>query len=276
MNTTTAETLYIFTSLGNCYPVNVGKLAECKPRDRGQLLAGVLAGLEDDEQALYMLTADSTKLKTLPDFLFVTRNGMIKRTAAADYDVRSRKYPALSLKKDDSLLDVRPDDGDRDVLLITRGGMSIRFPLSGVPVQGRTASGVRAMTVDADDEVCCFRQIAKGDEVVLFSERGWAKRIPQLDFETQNRSGKGVRCFYFNKNGSNGRAIAGVSLLPEKANCTLLVSQLRSPVTKLNKNEILLQNRSGKGMPYIMAILDDVVTAVTAIIIPQDTPPEGV
>ena len=270
MNTTTAETLYIFTSLGNCYPVNVGKLAECKPRDRGQLLAGVLAGLEDGEQALYMLTADSAKLKALPDFLFVTRNGMIKRTAAADYDVRSRKYPALSLKKDDSLLDVRPDDGDRDVLLITRGGMSIRFPLSGVPVQGRTASGVRAMTVDADDEVCCFRQIAEGDEVVLFSERGWAKRIPQLDFETQNRSGKGVRCFYFNKNGSNGRAIAGVSLLPEKASCTLLVSQLRSPVTKLNKNEILLQNRSGKGMPYIMAILDDVVTAVTAIIIPEE------
>jgi len=276
MNTTTAETLYIFTSLGNCYPVNVGKLSECKPRDRGQLLAGVLAGLEDGEQALYMLTADSAKLKTLPDFLFVTRRGMIKRTAAADYDVRSRKYPALSLKKDDSLLDVRPDDSDRDVLLITRGGMSIRFPLSGVPVQGRIASGVRAMTVDADDEICCFRQIAEGDEVILFSERGWAKRIPQLDFESQNRSGKGVRCFYFNKNGSNGRAIAGVSLVPENAECTLLVSQQRSPVTKLNKNEILLQNRSGKGMPYIMAILDDVVTAVASVIIPKDTPPEGV
>ena len=275
MNTTTAETLYIFTSLGNCYPVNVGKLAECKPRDRGQLLAGVLAGLEDGEQALYMMTADSEKLKSMPDFLFVTRRGMIKRTAAADYDVRSRKYPALSMKKEDSLLDVHPADPEKDVLLITRGGMSIRFPLSGVPVQGRIAAGVRAMAVESGDEICCFRQLAEGDEVILFSERGWAKRIPQLDFEPQNRSGKGVRCFYFNKNGSNGRMIAGACVLPENAPCTLLVSQLRSPVTKLSKTEILLQNRSGRGMPYIMAILDDVVTSLTPVLIPPEPSPEG-
>lgn len=277
MNTTTAETLYIFTNLGNCYPVNVGKLAECKPRDRGQLLAGVLAGLEDDEQALHMMTADSGKLKSMPDFLFVTKHGMIKRTAAADYDVRSRKYPALSLKKEDSLLDVRPADIDKDVLLITRGGMSIRFPLSGVPVQGRIAAGVRAMSVETGDEVCCFRQIAEGDEIILFSERGWAKRIPQLDFEPQNRSGKGVRCFAFNKNGSNGRMIAGACVLPESTPCTLLVSQLRSPVTKLSKTEILLQNRSGRGMPYIMAILDDVVTSLTPVVIPEQaaSPADG-
>ncbi len=265
METTTAETLYIFTDLGNCYPVGVGKLAECKPRDRGQLLAGVLAGLEDGEQALYMLTADAEKLKAMPDFLFVTRRGMIKRSAAADYDVRSRKYPALSLKKGDALLDLFPASGEADLLLITRGGMSIRFPLAGVPVQGRTASGVRAMSLEEGDEVFCFRQLAENDEVILFSERGWAKRIPQLEFEPQNRSGKGVRCFYFNKNGSNGRQIAGVALLRKDAPCTLLISQLRSPVTKLSSNEILMQNRSGKGMPYIMAILDDVVTGLQAL-----------
>ena len=277
MPSTTAETLYIFTSLGNCYPVSVGKLTECKPKDRGQLLAGVLAGLEDGEQALWMLTADSEKLKTMPDFIFVTRRGMIKRTAAADYDIRSRKYPALSLKKDDSLLDVRPAVPENDVLLITRGGMSIRFPLSGVPVQGRIASGVRAMAVEPGDEVCFFRHLAEGDEVVLFSERGWAKRIPQLDFESQNRSGKGVRCFYFNKNGSNGRIIAGACVLPESIPCTLIVSQLRSPVTRLSKNEILLQNRSGKGMPYIMAILDDIVTSVIPLSAPQEpvSDPQG-
>ena len=270
---TTAETLYIFTDLGNCYPVSVGKLAECKPRDRGQLLAGVLAGLEDAEQALWMFTADSAKLKAMPDFLFITKHGMIKRSAAEDYDVRSRKYPALSLKKDDVLLDVRPASSQQDLLLITRGGMSIRFPLSGVPVQGRTASGVRAMSLDSGDEVCCFRQLTEGDEVILFSERGWAKRIPQVDFESQNRSGKGVRCFYFNKNGSNGRVIAGVCIIPENVLCRLVVSQLRSPATQLNRNEILLQNRSGKGMPYIMAILDDVVTGVIPVILPPDPVP---
>ena len=71
LNTTTAETLYIFTDLGNCYPVNVGKLQECKPRDRGQLLSGVLAGLEENEQALLMVACDPAKLKDQPDFLFI-------------------------------------------------------------------------------------------------------------------------------------------------------------------------------------------------------------
>ena len=271
---TTADTLYIFTDLGNCYPLSVGKLSESKPRDRGQLLSGVLAGLEDGEQALYMVTAAPGALAAMPDLLFVTRRGMIKRTAAADYDVRSRKYPALSLKKGDTLLSVFPASGEEDVFLVTRDGMSIRFPLSGVPVQGRVASGVRAMSVELADEVFFAGQLAQGTEVVLFSERGWAKRIPQLDFETQNRSGKGVRCFYFNKNGSNGRGIAGVVVLKEEVPATLLISQLRSPVTKIGSNEILLQNRSGKGMPYVMAILDDVVTSLTATTPPTPKPEE--
>ena len=268
---TTAETLYIFTNLGNCYPVPVGKLTEFKPRDRGQLLSGVLAGLEEGEQALFMLTADSAKLKTMPDFLFVTKKGMIKRSAAEDYDVRSRKYPALSLRKGDALLDIRPAPTEDDILLISRDGMSIRFPLSGVPVQGRIATGVRAMSVEATDEVIWFGQLSDKDEVILFSERGWAKRIPQLDFESQNRGGKGVRCFYFNKNGSNGRVIAGILLSAQDTPATLLVTQVRSPMTRLDKAEVLLQNRQGKGMPYLMAILDDIVTALYGI----ETVPEA-
>ena len=272
LETTTAENLYIFTDLGNCYPISVGKLAECKPKDRGQLLSGVLAGIEEGEQPLLMLTCDPARMKELPDLLFLTKNGMIKRTAAADYDVRSRKYPALSLKKGDSLLDVRLASGEGDLLLLTRGGMSIRFPLASVPVQGRIATGVRGMAVEAGDEVCWCGQLEETDEVILFSERGWAKRIPQLDFEPQNRAGKGVRCFYFNRNGSNGRTLAGIAKVSRDRPCDLLIWQARSPVSKLSLNEILLQSRSGKGMPYVMAILDDIVTRVMPVNAP--VPPE--
>ena len=269
METSTADTLYIFTDLGNCYPVNVGKLPECKPKDRGQLLSGVLAGLEDGESPLLMLTSPAGKLAEQPDFLFLTKNGMIKRTAAADYDVRSRKYPALTLKKGDALLGICPME-EGDLLLVTRGGMSIRVPLSTVPVQGRIAAGVRAMSVETGDAVSFFTFLTETDEMLFFSERGWAKRVPQMDFEAQNRGGKGVRCFYFNKNGSNGRVIAGTLRIPRDLPCTLLVNQFRSPVTRLMKEEILLQNRQGKGMPYIMAILDDVVTALYAVPLPPE------
>ena len=262
MTATTAETLYIFTDLGNCYPVSVGRLAEIKPRDRGQLLSGVLAGLEENENPVFMLTCEGAKLKDQPDFLFVTKNGMVKRSAAGDYDVRSKKYPALSLKKEDALLAVLPLSTENDLLLLTRTGMSIRFPLSTVSVQGRVASGVRGMTLESGDEVCWANQLGPQEEVILLSERGWGKRIPQLHFEPQNRSGKGVHCFYFNKNGSNGHVLAGICLSREDDPCDLLVFQARSPMSRLRKSEIMLQNRTGKGMPYLMAILDDVVTGV--------------
>ncbi|MBO4471498.1 MAG: hypothetical protein J5841_07065, partial [Clostridia bacterium] len=275
--TTTAENLYIFTNLGNCYPLNVGRITECKPKDRGQLLSGVLMDIEENEQPLLMLTCAPAKVKDLPDFLFITKNGMIKRTAAADYDVRSRKYPALSLKKGDSLLTVLSASGEGDLLFVTRGGMSIRFPLSTVPVQGRIATGVKGMSVESGDEVLWVSQLEETDELVLFSERGWAKRIPQLDFESQNRAGKGVRCFYFNKNGSNGRNIAGICRINRDVSCSLLISQVRSPLSKLSRDDILLQNRSGKGMPYVMAILDDIVTGVISIkdaAVPDEAPVE--
>ncbi len=275
LNTTTAENLYIFTNLGNCYPLNVGRIAECKPKDRGQLLSGVLMGIEEGEEPLLMLTCEPAKVKDLPDFLFLTKQGMIKRTAAADYDVRSRKYPALSLKKGDALLTVFLADGEDDLLLVTRGGMSIRFPLSSVPVQGRIAAGVKAMGVESGDEVLWVSQLKETQEVVLFSERGWAKRIPQVDFEPQNRAGKGVRCFYFNKNGSNGKNIAGATLIERDTPCDLLVTQTRSPASRIARDDILLQNRSGKGMPYVMAILDDIVTGIHPVPAPSPESPEN-
>ena len=273
---TTADNLYIFTDLGNCYPINVGRLSECKPKDRGQLLSGVLAGIEENEHPLLMLTCEPSKMKDLPDFIFVTKNGMIKRTAAADYDVRSRKYPALTLKKGDSLLAVRQASGDDDLLLITRVGMSIRFPLASVPVQGRIAAGVRGMSVEAGDAVCWFDQLKETDEIILFSERGWAKRIPAMDLEPQNRAGKGVHCFYFNKNGSNGRNIADIARIDRNRACDLLIWQTRSPLSRLNRDEILLQNRSGRGMPYVMAILDDVVTRILAVDAPVPEEPQAI
>ena len=262
--TTTAETLYIFTDRGNCYPVPVSKLAECKPRDRGQLLSGVLMGLEEGEQAVMMLTCSSAKLKEQPDLLFITVNGMIKRSAAAEYDVRSRKYPALNLKKEDSVVGILSAETADDVLLITRKGLSIRLPLESVPVQGRAASGVKGMTLENGDGIVFFTQLSEKDEIILFSERGWGKRLPAMDFEAQNRGGKGLHCIYFKKNGTNGSQIAGALRLPQNGQHSVLVLQARSPLSVLDQSEILLQGKTGNGIPYVMAILDDVVTGLIA------------
>ena len=268
---TTAQTLYIFTDHGNCYSLPVSRITECKPRDRGQLLSGVLADLEENEQALLMLSSEPEKMASLPDLLFVTRSGQIKRSQAGDYAVRSRKFAALALKKEDALLSVQLSRGGQDCWLISRDGMSIRFPLESVPVQGRISAGVKGITLESGDEVFWSGQLDGREELVLFSDRGWGKRIPESAFESQNRGGKGVRCFFFNKNGSNGRSLAGAVRTLADGKETLMVFQARSPFTSLAREEVLLQNRQGKGMPYVMAILDDVITSVAAVEKPPET-----
>ena len=260
----TDETLLIFTDHGNCYPLPVGGLNECKPKDRGQLLTGVLVGLEDGEKALWIACLRMADIGHMPDFLFVTKQGMIKRSAAADYDVRSKKFAAVNLKKDDALLAVLPAASRDDILMFSRSGMCIRFALDTVPTQGRVSAGVKCMQLDDDDEVIWVNQIGETEQMVLFSERGYAKRLLAVDFEKQNRNGKGVKSFYFNKNGSNGKYIAGLVKV-DKSACDLIITQAQSPATRISKDSIRLQSKQDRGNPCVMAILDDVVTGVTAV-----------
>ncbi len=259
----TDETLLIFTDHGNCYPLSVNSLNECKPKDRGQLLTGVLVGLEDGEKALWIACLRMADIGHMPDFLFVTKQGMVKRSAATDYDVRSKKFAAVNIKKDDALLAVLPAASRDDLLMFSRSGMCIRFGLDTVPTQGRVSAGVKCMQVDDGDEVIWVGQIGDTEQMVLFSERGYAKRLMAVDFEKQNRNGKGVKSFYFNKNGSNGKYLAGIVKV-EKSPCNLVITQAQSPATRMSKDSILLQSKQDRGTPIVMAILDDVVTGVTA------------
>ena len=184
--------------------------------------------------------------------------------------MRSRKFAAVNIKEGDSLLCVTPAFTRDDLLFVSRSGMSIRFALDTVPTQGRISAGVKAMQVDSGDEVIFAGQLGAKDELILMSERGYGKRIPALDFERQNRNGKGVKSFYFNKNGSNGRYVAGLYLAGEGP-CDLIITQAQSPATRLKKEEINLQGKTDRGTPCVMAILDDVVTGVMAVT-PGETP----
>ncbi len=260
----TDETLLIFTNHGNCYQLPVASLNEVKPKDRGQLLSGLLVGLEDGEKALWMTCTRMIDIAHLPDLLFVTRQGMLKRTAAAEYDVRSKKFAAVTVKKDDSLLTILPAASRDDLLMFSRKGQCIRFALESIPAQGRAAAGVRCMQVDEDDEVIWCEQLQENDQLVLLTDRGYGKRLLSVDFERQNRNGKGVKSFYFNKNGSNGQCLAGVVRLSE-GDHLIRVTQVRTPTTVLEKDAIRLQGKQDRGLPLLIALMDDVVTGAVLL-----------
>ncbi|MDD3214376.1 MAG: DNA topoisomerase 4 subunit A [Eubacteriales bacterium] len=264
-DTDTDRTLYLFTNLGNCYQLDVGALPEAnKPTQRGSLLSGVILGIEPNEAPVAMLCNLPDEMKALPDQLFITRKGQLKRTTASEYDVRRQKFSAINLRDDDSLLTILPLDPARDLLLITRNGMSIRIHTDNLPAMGRATSGVRGVTLEKDDEVVFAAQPQPDGQILLFTDRGFGKRVLFMDFEPQARAGKGVRVFTFNKNGSTGVCVAGVLLLdalPQK----VLLTQQKSAPTVLEAEEIRLLGKPDKGKPCVMAILDDVVTGVLAM-----------
>ena len=261
-DTLTDHNLYFFTNRGNCYALSVAALPEQnKPKDRGALLSGVLAGLEDGERPVAIFCEKPAELAAKSDWLFVTAQGQVKRTAAADYDVRRAKFAAMTLKEGDELAFVLPLDAALDVLMFSESGMCIRFHGDAIPVQGRVAGGVKGMNLEENDRVLWVGTPQATDQMLLFSERGYAKRILYMDFEPQARAGKGVKSFYFNKNGSNGTRLAAVAQLPAQG-AKLRVTQKLSPYTELSADEVVLQGKQDRGAPMVMALLDDVVTGV--------------
>ena len=261
--TDTDHTLFFFTNLGNCYQLNVGALPEMnKPKDRGSLLSGVLAGLENGEEPVYLMCATAEELSTLPDLLFITARGQLKRSAASEYAVKRSKFGALNLREGDSLHAVLSLDVSSDVLMISETGMCIRFHADQVPAMGRVSGGVKGMTLDPSDRILWVGQPAAADQLLLFTERGFGKRVPYTDYEPQARGGKGVKTFYYQKSGSNGSRIAGVALVTE-AGQNVVIHQKTSQPTQLSADEIILQSKQDRGMPYVMALMDDTVTGVS-------------
>ena len=261
--TDTEHTLFFFTNIGNCYQLNVGALPEMnKPKDRGSLLSGVLAGLENGEEPVYLMCATSEELNSLPDLLFVTSRGQLKRSAASEYAVKRSKFGALNLREGDSLHAVLSLDVSSDVLMISETGMCIRFHADQVPAMGRVSGGVKGMTLDPSDRILWVGQPAAADQLLLFTERGFGKRVPYTDYEPQARGGKGVKTFYYQKSGSNGSRIAGVALVTE-AGQNVVIHQKTSQPTQLSADEIILQSKQDRGMPYVMALMDDTVTGVS-------------
>ncbi len=268
--TLTDHNLYFFTNHGNCYILSVAALPEMnKPKDKGTLLSGVLAGLEENEVPVRILCHKAADLEKQPDLLFITRQGQVKRTQAAEYDVRRGKFAAVNLKDGDELFAVLSMDQEKDLLLFSESGMCIRFHSDTIPAQGRVAGGVKGINLELGDRVFWAGQPEATDQMLLISERGYAKRILYMDFEPQARAGKGLKSFYFNKNGSNGSRLAAVALLPG-AGAMVRVYQKLSPMTELDSNEVILQGKTDRGMPMVMALLDDVVT--TAEVVSSENP----
>ncbi|MBR5230690.1 MAG: DNA topoisomerase 4 subunit A [Clostridia bacterium] len=261
LRTQTDHTLLIFTDRGACYTLNVGAIAESlRVKERGTALTGILQGFEKGEKCVQMMDIAPHGFDTMEDLIFFTKKGMIKRTPAQEYNVRRQRIAALTMKEGDELIAVETAQKNADAAIITRSGMSIRFALDAVPAQGRASSGVKGINITPDDNVVLGCTLVNSDQVLIFSDCGYAKRVPGAMLDPQGRAGKGVKCFPFNKNGSNGTYVAAAAKISFVRDFT--VQQAGGMLTPMNSESIACQSLSDKGKMAVIALMDDVVTDI--------------
>ena len=260
IRTMTDAKLLFFTDVGNAYILTAEKIPDTpKAKDRGLPLGGVLAGLETDESLVALLEAGDFS----GELMFVTRKGLTKRTALEEYNVRKSKFAALNLKNGDRLMSVLQPEGCESVLLLTRQGMAIHYAVEEVSQIGRTAAGVKAMTLSPDDDVAfAFVHNSEG-EIVMISDMGYMKRCLLIDFDRQARGGKGVKAFSFLKIGANGTAIAGALVVTEPFRFNIV--QKNGTVTPCVTEDVAIEPRNGRGQPYAVVVMDNVVTELVRL-----------
>ena len=258
METQTDRRLRFFTSHGNCLIIGVDELPETRLTAKATNLNS-LVQLEKDEEIVACF--DEVKGDTL---VFFTALGNAKRTEGKEFDLRTKKTAAIALKDDDRVIAVEKQDATAGtVIMVSKGGMSIRFATDTVPVMGKGAGGVKCMKLDEGDRVIFAAQIADEGEILTISDRGYAKRSLVFDYEIQGRNGKGLKTFDFKKNGSNGTAIAAALYVKEPYD--IVIRQFHGEETVVNTETVFIEQRPGKGMLTVMALLDDIVIGAKKI-----------
>jgi len=125
---------------------------------------------------------------------FATRKGIVKKTPLLEYaNIRKGGLIALHLREDDELISVKLTDGSRQIIMGTARGMSIRFPEEEVRPMGRSATGVKGITVDGDDSVIDMDVVDESCDVLIVTAKGYGKRTPVGEFRLQSRGGKGIK-----------------------------------------------------------------------------------
>ncbi len=191
--------MLFFTGLGRCYWLRVFEIPEGSKNSKGRAIQNLL-NLGPENRIYAFIRA--TKLKD-PEYneshniVFATKNGLVKKTRLAEYSrPRANGVIAINLREDDQLIGAILTEGDSEVILADRNGRAIRFNESTIRTMGRSATGVKGMTLSsADDEIVgmiCMRTSAD-DDVLVVSEQGMGKRSKLEDYRVTNRGGKGVK-----------------------------------------------------------------------------------
>lgn len=240
IRTNTIDSLMIFTNKGRMYRLLVDEIPVGTNATKGQSIKSLVAMEKDEEASVIYSIYRDTDAKYV---LFVTKNGVVKKTALEEYVKTKKKtgIAAISLKEGDELAAVTLVK-DEPLVLITGKGMGIKFNSMEVSATSRATSGVKGMGLNEDDYVVAALPIRNPqDSLAIFSECGLGKKIDLNELVTQKRGGKGIICY---KTSEKTGDVTGTALISDEDN--LLVCGLTNSIC-ISATEVPLATRVSLG-----------------------------
>ncbi|SCI28641.1 DNA gyrase subunit A [Romboutsia sp. 1001713B170207_170306_H8] len=193
ITTTTHSRLLFFTNRGRVFRLDAFEVPEGKRQSKGTAIVNLLQ-LAPNEKIATLISIDAKE--EVKYLLLATKKGIVKKTDREEFkNINKSGLIAIGLRADDELIDVKLTDGNKEVLLATREGMSIRFDENDIRPMGRTAMGVKGITLSSDDEVVSMNLCDEGTDLLVVSENGLGKRTDINEYRSQIRAGKGIKTY---------------------------------------------------------------------------------
>ncbi len=256
--TTTHHTILFFTSRGRVFYLKAYEVTEASRQAKGTAIINLLQ-LDKAEK----ITAVIQVKEFNPErFLFMaTKKGIVKKTGLAEFSsMRKGGLIAINLDDDDELIGVKFTDGERNVILGTKGGMAISFDENDVRSMGRTARGVRGIRLNEGDEVIGMANLHRNADVLTVTENGYGKRTPTSEYRAQTRGGKGlINMKVTEKTG----AVIGLKVVKPEQELMLITTE--GIVIRTNVDEISVISRNTQGVMLMKTGENDKVASMATM-----------
>lgn len=273
---TTHNYLLLYTELGRCFWMRVHEIPEGSKTSKGRAIQNLINIPKEDKVLAYIPVKDFKDEEFLDNHfvVFSTRKGVIKKTPLEQFSrPRTNGIIAITIKEGDKLLEAKLTDGKSDILLAKKSGKAIRFNESTVRSMGRSAAGVRGVTLEgADDEVIgmiCVNQQMKdeGTSILVVSENGYGKRTYLDDPENNepvyritNRGGKGVTTLKITD--KTGKLIAIKTVTDDD---DLMIINRSGITIRMAMEDLRIMGRATQGVRLINLKGDDTIAAVAKV-----------
>ena len=254
ITTRTHSRLLFFTNKGRVFRLDAFEIPEGKRQSKGTAIVNLLQ-LAPNEKIATLIAIDANDNNTYT--LLATKKGIVKKTNREEFkNINKAGLIAIGLRADDELIDVKVTDGNKEVLLVTKDGMSIRFDENDIRPMGRTAMGVKGITLSGDDEVVSMSLCDEGTDLLVVSENGLGKRTDINEYRSQIRAGKGIKTY--NNSEKTGKLV-GAEMVNEDDEIMIINSD--GVLIRLKVSDISIFGRVTSGVKLMKT--DDEVNVVS-------------